>query len=205
VRTALVVFVVLFLIASTANLIAAILLYLPGTRSFPMPWGRPSTGAAAATNPWPGPTPHAQPWPTISSWTELRSFGRQRIDARGAASSEESFSMQVDRSGWPLPVLQHSERWWPWDHPNWKLPSNSQDAGFSLLLPGLVVNPLAGASAAWLAIFGPVLLWRAVLAHRRGPHQCRKCGYDLRGLEPNASCPECGSARRAVVPAPTAA
>jgi hypothetical protein len=194
VKRSLIVFAVLFLIASTANLVAAILLFIPSTRPFPVPWPAASAKPPAA-HPWPGPTPHPQPWPAVSYWADLRATGRERIDARASRSSDQVFSMQVDRSGWPLPVLQHTERWWPWDHPTWKLPTNTQDAGFSLLLPGLVLNPLAGAAGAWLLIFGPVLIWRAVQARRRKAHECRRCGYDLRGLGAGSACPECGTVR----------
>lgn len=32
------------------------------------------------------------------------------------------------------------------------------------------------------------------IPHRHGPTQCRRCGYDLKGLSPRGlSCPECGA------------
>lgn len=44
-----------------------------------------------------------------------------------------------------------------------------------------------------LAVLGAgAILWH--LDRRRLAHQCRKCGYDRRGLAAEAICPECGAA-----------
>jgi hypothetical protein len=54
---------------------------------------------------------------------------------------------------------------------------------------GFAVNTLSYAIVLWLLIAGPFVL-RGLIRRRRGC--CPKCGYDLRGALPGASCPECG-------------
>ncbi|HVU62932.1 MAG TPA: amino acid permease [Phycisphaerales bacterium] len=51
-------------------------------------------------------------------------------------------------------------------------------------------------TAPWLGVLAagaPVYwVWRRVLPRARAPWACRRCGYDLRGIEPAGVCPECG-------------
>jgi hypothetical protein len=58
---------------------------------------------------------------------------------------------------------------------------------------------VAGASVLYpvaLTLIPAALLWYAD-RRRSGPHACKKCGYDRRGLAADTKCPECGT-----VPAP---
>jgi hypothetical protein len=61
---------------------------------------------------------------------------------------------------------------------------------------------MATSSMLWVgvSVVYPVLLTTIPAAffwykdrRRFGPHQCKKCGYDRGGLDPNAKCPECGT------------
>ena len=59
--------------------------------------------------------------------------------------------------------------------------------------PGHVSFPLIYPMLATL-IPGIIIAYR----HRFRPGHCRRCGYDLAGLEGDAPCPECGRARPSV-------
>ncbi len=76
----------------------------------------------------------------------------------------------------------------------------------SVLIIGTAMRwqPLAGLTPLWFtrldpwlwhALMGGAAMTWAISARRRaiGPHQCRSCGYDRRGLAPGAPCPECAS------------
>jgi hypothetical protein len=81
---------------------------------------------------------------------------------------------------------------WDWDylrlgrHSSWHLGilwqrnATGFDAGVHILYPVLLTTIPA------------VFLWNKD-RRRFGPHQCKKCGYDRGGLDPNAKCPECGT------------
>lgn len=63
-----------------------------------------------------------------------------------------------------------------------------------VLWPGLLLNT-AAYSGAWLAVFVVPMQIRRRMSARAG--QCRKCRYDLRGLNPGSACPECGTPQTA--------
>ena len=111
------------------------------------------------------------------------------VTAQGA-TPDEGFAMQASRMGWPFPVLQHVQRWWPWEHPSWKLPHNRQDLGISLVWKGLVLNPLIVAGVPWLLVVGGLAAWRWMVGRRRlAAGQCAACGYPIGVSE---RCTECG-------------
>ncbi len=55
--------------------------------------------------------------------------------------------------------------------------------------PGVALDTVVFAAAAWLLVFGPFALRRRVRRRRR---RCVNCGYDAGALE---QCPECGAAQ----------
>ena len=59
------------------------------------------------------------------------------------------------------------------------LPGNVADYAVTLIYPGLLTTAPAA-----------ILWYRG--RRRPGAHQCAKCGYDRRGLAPDAAYPECG-------------
>ena len=67
------------------------------------------------------------------------------------------------------------------------------------LSPGFVLNTLFYAlpiALLWLAP-GQLRRW-----HRRRHGHCQICNYDLTGLAPGSTCPECGKASTITSPAP---
>lgn len=60
-------------------------------------------------------------------------------------------------------------------------------------LPFLVNSGLT--AFAFYCLFSGNWVIRKVLASTRVPGRCAACGYDLTGLGPHATCPECGVPR----------
>lgn len=58
------------------------------------------------------------------------------------------------------------------------------------LWPGFAINTLMYAAAAWGVWQLPLALRRR---RRRKTNKCVNCGYDRKGLKPDAACPECGA------------
>lgn len=119
-------------------------------------------------------------------------------------------------SGWPLRCLVASmesvydektarRRWTHWGYIT--LGKTARRAGwngdlaFDDKLPvrplwgGLAVNALVFAVVGWLVTTGLSAVPRMVRRALRGKKQCRRCGYDLRGVpgvDGVVTCPECG-------------
>lgn len=136
--------------------------------------------------PWPAATPHADPWPSPDHWTEGGVFGCRYYDVR---SNEQNFAMVVQHLGWPLPVIEVKQMWWDWNDP--ALAGPESDAAPSLMIGGLLLNPLILGGGAWLIFIMP---WIAAIiatrAYRKRRNRCLDCGYPNRsGSE---RCTECG-------------
>jgi hypothetical protein len=148
-------------------------------------------GAEAAARGWPARTPHAKPWPNVTQWSEWSVFGARRRIAWGAAPDGRSTSRQMESEfyGWPMPVVVHTQFWWPWNDPAWTTAAKP-DTGLTLEPVGVIIDTLLFSVALWLVLFGPGVLrwfWRR---HRR---RCTECGYNLTG-NVSGRCPECGTA-----------
>jgi hypothetical protein len=141
---------------------------------------------------WPAETPHKDPWPAPDFWWEGGVFGCRVYDVRARPTEDGAgaFSMSVQHLGWPLPVIEEKQMWWDWNDPSLNGPES--DPAPSLLLPGLVLNPLILGGAAWIVF---VLPWLALLIGRRWSRhrrrRCMACGYPV-GRSP--VCTECGGA-----------
>lgn len=116
-------------------------------------------------------------------------FAVQHWDARSVTENQSTHSMEVSKLGWPLPVLTSRQYWWPWDDPQWG-PQDRDEARLRFLWSGVILNPLIGASAIWLVLFGPfVLVGLVTRFRRRREGRCVACGYRVGNA---GVCPECG-------------
>lgn len=185
----------LILVACIANLVAGVLLYFPPVGNTGLARNAQRTqhiAGAAAAHGWPGTTPHAQPWPKPSQWNSEATTGRRYLQVHAQGDTpEERFQMAASQMGWPFPVIQHVQRWWPWDHPTWRMSPNVQDAGLSFVWSGVVLNPLIVAVPPWLIVVAALAGWRYLTRLRRlAARQCVACGYPVGVLD---RCTECGA------------
>jgi hypothetical protein len=187
-RRTLVILVIVFLVASTANLLAAILVFQPATAMFPRPKVN-VFGAEAAKYAWPERTPHPGPWPPLTQWVVGPSPGRTYVQATHVENGRTTHQMQVYYYGWPLPVMKEATLWWPDQDPAWTL-SAPHDRGLQLCATGLIGNPLLATLAVAL-VFAPVVLVRRMIRRRRLQQgRCEACGYPA-GVSDR--CTECGA------------
>jgi hypothetical protein len=160
-------------------------------------------GAEAAALGWPHATPHSNPWPRPNSVQQSRAFGYRATEVwaqnpRGGSG----FQMQHNLTGWPLPVFEQVQMWWPWDDPNWQSNAES-DPAMSLHWPGLVFNPLILGGGAWLVLVFPFLAFHSLRRRRRRRrNECLACGYPIGTSQ---RCSECGAAVRPSASAPATA
>jgi hypothetical protein len=136
---------------------------------------------------WPSRPPHEGGWPRPEYWSEGSIFGCRVYDVRAA---EGPFNMSVHHLGWPLPVIEQKQMLWDWNNP--ALAGPESDPSPSLVLRGLVLNPIMLGGGAWVVLVLPYV--GAVIAtrrYRRRRGRCLDCGYPAKsGSE---SCTECGS------------
>ncbi len=159
-------------------------------------------GPQAAAHDWPAPTPHDTPWPAPTQWVMEGSFGYRHIQVYGwnglRSNPTDRVQMQVQRMGWPLPVLQRVQMWWPWSDPKWQSNAES-DPALQLVWSGVVLNPLLFGGTLWMVLVLPFVAFITVRRRRRIAHNCcPKCAYP-RGS--SQRCSECGFEVR---PPPTA-
>src|SRR5688572_15256120 len=140
---------------------------------------------------YPSRTPHPKPWPAPDTWEEHEAFGYRLIRANSdtANSNRDRFSMELQWAGWPLPVIEIKQMWWNWNDPALKGPEN--DPRPSLMLGGLLLNPLILGGSAWLALALPWLIFTMIRRSSRWRNRrCMACGYPV-GTSP--TCTECGA------------
>lgn len=189
----LLVLALLFFACATANLLVAI-------RATNLN-GKPTTpvanffGAEAAAKGWPAATP--LPWPVVTQWSADRGFA-YRLSVAWSSPSPDTTTHQMvfEEFGWPLPVLDRVQLWWPWDDPKWTTTA-PPDSELRIRWSALTLSSAAMALAIWLLLFGPFHLWTAARRWRhRSRGTCLECAYPLHGAP---RCPECG--RNAADPA----
>ncbi len=151
------------------------------------------TLAEAAALGWPAATPHKTEWPRPQQRQETESFGYRHIQIWSVGSPHHQMEYQL--IGWPLPVYEQVQMWWPWNDPAWQTTEQS-DPALRLYWPGVILNPIIVGGGAWLILVVPFFAVPAIRRQittriRRKRGHCPKCGYDLRG-ELDAGCPECG-------------
>lgn len=150
-------------------------------------------GPQAAAYAWPAWTP--VPWPAVHQYSEYRDeFGVSRIQVYGVAATptKPGPSLEMKRFGWPMPVIDLTQRWWDWNDPA-MLPPGKTTQDFngemtSIAWAGLMVPPLVAGSLVWLLTAG---VWLLVRKRRFGRNECEECGYP-RGA--GNVCTECGAA-----------
>ncbi len=192
-KRSLVVLLILVLIAAAANVPVALLWYRPQRLALYSRRMVVVQGAPAAMHSWPDATPHDRPWPALTQWQSTKVLNHEQIQAYA-----NGFQMTTDRYGWPLPVLIETNRWWPWDDPQWKI-STEPELGIRVVWSGLLLNPLIAAASVWLVVFAPLFAARWLVQRRRAREgQCQKCGYPI-GVSDR--CTECGAELPARAPA----
>lgn len=147
----------------------------------------------AASRGWPSTTPHDIPWPAPRSWSMEQAFGYQNFQVNGwegpSSTPTDRVSMQLQRIGWPLPVLEQVQMWWPWDDPKWATKSES-DPALHLVWSGVVLNPLIFGITLWLVFVLPFNVYFTIRRRLRiAKNVCIKCAYP-RGTSDR--CSECG-------------
>jgi len=87
----------------------------------------------------------------------------------------------------------------------WNIGANTKsgrDIPFAPIPLGLTLDTLTFGSLWWLALFG---MGRFRRWNRLRRNHCPKCNYNLRGLMPDAPCPECGQNNTPSIPNPNPA
>ncbi len=140
-------------------------------------------GPAAAARGWPARPPAA--WPAPTELDNIWGLGYWYSTAREGSTKQTRFSMTVIRYGWPAPVFEQAQFWWPWNDPQWKT-TVPDESGLRIYWPGFLLVPPAVAVPIWLLL--PIrAMIRARYRSRR--NRCLQCGYPS---GPFAACPECG-------------
>ncbi len=182
---ALLLLLVLVLTAAVANFVIA----LTAMNAPPIvPIGRTNVfGAEASAAGWSAATPPPWPAPTQVSadWSRTHRVTMHWSSIDGATTH----GMQHNESGWPWPVLERVQLWWPWDDPAWAT-TVPPDSGVRLVPLGAIVPPIVAGTLLWLVFVAPFVAVPALRRRRRAARgQCIDCGYPLGGAD---TCPECG-------------
>ncbi len=186
------IFGVLTLLGATLNVPFA-MQFLRSPSGPPVTMSVSRQGPAAAATAWPVETPHTTPWPALDAYIRWTAFAYELIDARSYDGQTPVCAVEVERIGWPLPVLQDRQYWWDWNDTTLVLkPGADRDPPLELLWPGLVANPVLFGAAAWAPIALVFFLAPGIRrARRRARGQCERCGYPQGESE---RCSECGAA-----------
>src|SRR5688572_23165005 len=120
-------------------------------------------GADAAKRAWPERSPHPLPWPIPTQYVENREFGYRRIHVAHAeetgGSRVNTFSMEVEYIGWPLPCIRRVQMWWPWNDPQWAT-SQEPDPKRQIHWTGALGNPALLGVGVWIVFILPFELFR---------------------------------------------
>lgn len=175
-------------VAAAINVPLAVILIR--SRSTPRP--RMSIPRADIPKRWPAATPHSRPWTEPTSWDEGGAFGYRGWNVISASTQpgQNGFQMQLEQMGWPFPVIEIKQMWWDWDDPALKGPEN--DPRPTLVIAGLILNPLLLGTGAFVVLDLPLFVTFARRRRRRARGECMHCGYPIR--TPSPICPECGNA-----------
>lgn len=147
-------------------------------------------GIEAAEQGWPSTTPHTTQWPSPQRITKWSKFGSNEYQAywnHQTYTGVNGFSMNVQKLGWPLPVLEVKQMNWDWTNPALKGPE--PDPRPQLVPLGLTLNPLILGLPIWLVFFVLPLLNRIylrVLSQRRS--ECVWCGHRLDSIHLGSEC-----------------
>lgn len=186
-RTA-VVLGVLLAVAAAVNVPLAVFLMGSRASTSKLKVNPPVIGATGIGKDWPWPTPHPVPWPALNYWQESTRFGFRAIHASQVEGQSQAYSMEVEFSGWPWPVIAKVEMWWDWNSP--ALAGVEPDPRPQLVLRGLILNPIVFAVGVWAVCLGPFeIFWAVRRARRIRGHCCVACGYPIGTSE---VCTECG-------------
>lgn len=123
----------------------------------------------------------------LSRWLWAGWFGPAGKPAVNVAMGGEQVVINVIKG--PPPMAPYGPKlWWKTAPVSWAFwfHYRSYPTVTQLVIPLWPLAVVPGAAA--------FLLWRGELpARRRRLGQCVKCGYDRRGIDPAAACPECGA------------
>lgn len=199
------------LLAACISAGAAITVLLAWSLVLWAPWEGTSTQAELV---WPRRTPDGWPPKPESAFQNTNGLIRGRVAnfydrSSGPSGMWRGWQQQVFSAGWPMSAMEWEGvgttqggrilefKWLAmWQAPAWLRP-NPLDADRRKLplrpyLPGFLVDTLFWGALCFALLLDPGAP-RRYLRRRRG--RCVSCGYDLRGLAPDAACPECGASR----------
>lgn len=149
-------------------------------------------GSDAAAHGWPWRTPSTHPsWPAPTSVSIVRLWGYSAFDAR-KTENDPSYSMSVQRAGWPLRVVAEPRYWYPDSLNRPGVTRADPMPGVQLDWLGLALNPPIVAVSTWALLIAPIeaffaLRWRRRLNRRLCPY----CAYPAGRAD---VCTECGRA-----------
>lgn len=135
-------------------------------------------------------TPPDQPaWPAPTQVQIESCMGYRLVGTWSGPNGQTTHQTRVEKYGWPFPVFEDAQFWWPWDAPEWQS-AHHPDPPLRLVRTGLIVNPLVIALGLWAIVAVPLLLALSIKrAYRASRGACVFCGYP-RGHAPK--CTECG-------------
>jgi hypothetical protein len=181
IRSALLAFLAVTVLAATASLLGAYHGMQPGQT--PTRLVRNHVAHSGAVLDWPAEPP--MPWPSPAQVAVTRGRFSEHANAIAVTDGLGTHQMEVWRYGWPLRIFTESRRAWPLDDPRWRTDARPetglQISWINLGLPALGAGAIAGGL---VLAFGA---WRTRRMRRAG--RCVRCGHRLHDQR---RCPECG-------------